>query len=61
MDVGTVASILSDHDPAPLLVLWGATSAMQNEVASASDHIRCLPVPKDCDVHELAARCASAG
>jgi len=61
VDVATIAMIVSEREPMPLLVLWGATLDMQEEVTLVSDDIRCLPVPKDCDVHELAVRCASAG
>jgi hypothetical protein len=61
MDVATIAIIVAEQDPIPLLVLWGATPAMSEEVELAADDIRCVPVPKDCDVHELAVRCASVG
>ncbi len=61
MDVATIAIIVAEQDPSPLLVLWGATPEMREEVGLAAEDLRCLPVPKDCDVHELAARCAAAG
>jgi hypothetical protein len=61
MDVATIAIIVAEQDPVPLLVLWGATPEMREEVTLAADDLRCVPVPRDCDVHELAVRCASVG
>ncbi|MBW2461371.1 MAG: hypothetical protein JRH11_06975, partial [Deltaproteobacteria bacterium] len=57
IDVATLATIIAELTPIPLLVLWGATAEIQEEVSLASEEVRSLPVPRDCDVHELATRC----
>lgn len=57
IDVATVATIIVEQEPMPLLVLWGATADIQEEVSLVAEEIRSIPVPGDCDVHELATRC----
>ena len=57
IDVATLATIIAEQTPIPLLVLWGATEEIQEEVSLAAEEVRSVPVPGDCDVHELATRC----
>jgi len=57
IDVATLATVVAEQAPTPLLVLWGATPEIQEEVSLAAEELRSVPVPGDCDVHELATRC----
>lgn len=57
IDVATLATVVAEQNPMPLLVLWGATEEIQEEVSLAAEEVRSVPVPGDCDVHELATRC----
>ncbi len=57
IDVATLATVIAEQAPMPLLVLWGATEEIQEEVSLAAEEVRSVPVPGDCDVHELATRC----
>jgi CheY-like chemotaxis protein len=61
LDVATIAALLAERDPTPLLVLWGATAAMVDEIALASDDLRCLAIDESAAVAELAERCLAAG
>jgi hypothetical protein len=56
----TVASVTADNEVAPLLVLWGATPELEEEIALAADAVRCLPVGADMSAEDLAKRCLAA-
>jgi hypothetical protein len=56
IDIATAAALAADLDPPPLIVLWGATEANVDEVALASDHLRCLTLDASLDAAAVAHR-----
>ncbi len=61
-DIGaaTVASLVVDQEVAPLLVVWGLTPDLEEEIALAGEDVRCLPVAGDASAEDLAKRCLAA-